>query len=61
MKALGAEDGLVWVCGWEERTCELLFLISCMYLPIYARMTYTFARIGCFVEAFLVVKFSRRG
>lgn len=50
MKALGGEDGLGWVCGWdsdqEKRTCEFLFLISCMYLLIYVRMTYTFGGVA---------------
>lgn len=66
MKALGAEDGLRWVCGWDsgslgKRTCELLFPISFMYLLIYVRMTYTFAGISCLMEALLVVKFSYSG
>lgn len=65
MKALGGEDGLGWVCGWdsdqEKRTCEFLFLISCMYLLIYVRMTYTFGGVCCLVEALLAVKFSHNG
>lgn len=51
MRAPGAEDGLGCVCGWdsgqEKKTCELLFIISCMHLLIYVRMSYTFAGISC--------------
>lgn len=65
MKTLGAEDGLGWDCGWdsggERMTCELLSLISYIYLLIYVRMTYTFAGVSCLVEALLVVKFSHSG
>lgn len=57
MKALGTEDGLRCVCGCDsgqgKRTCELLFLSSCMYLLIYVRMTCTFAGISCLVEGSL--------
>lgn len=65
MKALGAGDGLGWVCGWdsgwEMRTCELLFPISCTYL-----CKDDFAGISCLValmvvKALLVGKCSHRG